>query len=47
MNVKLSLKSKQEFLEITKIKYQNATWEEKSKILDAFVFDIKAWPHLI
>lgn len=37
MNLKLSLKSKQEFLEITKIKYQQATWEEKSKILDAFL----------
>jgi hypothetical protein len=39
MNVKLSLKSKQELLEITKIKYQNATWEEKSKILDAFLIN--------
>jgi hypothetical protein len=39
MNVKLSLKAKQEFLEITKMKYQNAAWEEKSKILDAFLIN--------
>lgn len=39
MNVKLRLKSRQEFLEVTKIKYQNATWEEKSKILDAFLIN--------
>lgn len=39
MNLKLSLKSKQEILEITKIKYQNTTWEEKTKILDAFLIN--------
>ena len=39
MNLKLSLKSKQEILEITKIKYQNATWQEKTKILDAFLIN--------
>ena len=33
----MSLKARNELLAIIKVKYQEASWEEKTKILDAFV----------